>query len=138
MELEALVAAYPDACFIQTHREPQQFMGSWFSLMEQLRSRTTEPALRPELAAEQLAFMSDMLDRAVRFREAHPELQQRWCDVSYVDLVDHPGRPFAPSTSTSAGRWSRRPSPPWRRGRTIRPSSAGTKCGTATTWRTMA
>ena len=90
MELEALVAAYPDACFIQTHREPQQFMGSWFSLMEQLRSRTTEPALRPELATEQLAFMSDMLDRAVRFREAHPELQQRWCDVSYVDLVDDP------------------------------------------------
>ena len=31
-----------------------------------------------------------MLDRAVDFREAHPELQQRWCDVSYADLVDDP------------------------------------------------
>ena len=34
--------------------------------------------------------MSDMLERAVRFREAHPELQQHWCDVNYLDLVDDP------------------------------------------------
>ena len=90
MELEALIGAYPDACFIQTHREPREFTGSWVSLIEQLRTRTTEPTPRGVLGAEQLADMSTMLDRAVAFREAHPELQQRWCDVSYVDLVDNP------------------------------------------------
>ena len=90
MELEALVAAYPDACFIQTHREPRQFMGSWCSLMEQVRSRISEPPTRHALGQEQLTFMSDMLERAVRFREAHPELQQHWCDVNYLDLVDDP------------------------------------------------
>ena len=90
MELEALASAYPDACFIQTHREPREFTASWFSLMSQLRSRTTEPTPRRVLAEEQLAEMTTMLDRAVEFREAHPELQQRWCDVSYVDLVDDP------------------------------------------------
>ena len=90
MELEALVDAYPDACFIQTHREPCEFTGSWVSLIEQLRARTTEPIPRGVLGQEQLADMSTMLDRAVDFREAHPELQQRWCDVSYVDLVDNP------------------------------------------------
>ena len=90
MELEALVGAYPDACFIQTHREPREFTGSWVSLIEQLRTRTTEPIPRDVLGAEQLTDMSAMLDRAVDFREAHPELQQRWCDVSYVDLVDNP------------------------------------------------
>ena len=26
----------------------------------------------------------------MRFRESRPDLQQRWCDVSYVDLVDDP------------------------------------------------
>ena len=31
-----------------------------------------------------------MLDRAVAFREAHRELQQRWCDVSYLDLIGDP------------------------------------------------
>ena len=90
MELEALIGAYPDACFIQTHREPREFTGSWVSLIEQLRTRSTEPTPRAILGAEQLADMSNMLDRAVAFREAHPELQQRWCDVSYVDLVDNP------------------------------------------------
>lgn len=90
MELEALMGAYPDACFIQTHREPRELTGSWVSLIEQLRTRTTEPTPRGVLGPEQLADLSTMLDRAVEFREAHPELQQRWCDVSYADLVDDP------------------------------------------------
>ena len=90
MELEALIGAYPDACFIQTHREPREFTGSWVSLIEQLRSRTTEPTPRRILGEEQLADMSTMLDRAVAFRESRPDLQHRWCDVSYVDLIDDP------------------------------------------------
>ena len=90
MELEALIGAYPDACFIQTHREPREVTGSWVSLIEQLRARSTEPTPRGVLGAEQLADMSGMLDRAVAFREAHPELRERWCDVSYADLVDDP------------------------------------------------
>jgi len=90
MELEALAGAYPDACFIQTHREPREFTGSWVSLIEQLRARTTEPAPRGVLGAEQLTDMIAMLDRAVDFREAHPELRERWCDVSYADLVGDP------------------------------------------------
>ena len=31
-----------------------------------------------------------MLDRAVDFRESHPELEHRWADVSYYDLVQDP------------------------------------------------
>ena len=90
MELAALIGAYPDACFIQTHRDPREFTGSWVSLIEQLRTRSTEPTSRGVLGAEQLAEMSAMLDRAVDFREAHPELRERWCDVSYADLIDDP------------------------------------------------
>ena len=30
------------------------------------------------------------MDRSVRFREAHPELEHRWMDVNYVDLVEDP------------------------------------------------
>ena len=90
MELEALIDVYPDACFIQTHRDPRALTGSWVSLIEQLRFRTTEPTSRRVLGEEQLADMSTMLDRAVAFRESRPDLQQRWCDVSYVDLVDDP------------------------------------------------
>lgn len=37
-ELATLQETYPDAVFIQTHRAPETFMGSWFSLVERLRS----------------------------------------------------------------------------------------------------
>ena len=90
MELEALVETYPDAVFIQTHREPSQFMGSWNSLVERGRSLFSEPYPPHELGAEQLAFMSGMLDRAVDFRTAHPELEHRWVDVNYFELVEDP------------------------------------------------
>ncbi len=90
IELEALIQAYPDALFIQTHREPVQVMGSWNSLVERMRSRTTEPQPLHEQGREQLAFMRYMMERAVDFRLAHPELEDRWVDVNYLDLVQDP------------------------------------------------
>ena len=90
MELESLLETYPDALFIQTHREPTQFMGSWNSLVERLRSISSEPVPSHEFGAEQLAFMSGMLDKAVDFRLAHPELEDRWIDVDYFELVEDP------------------------------------------------
>ena len=92
MELEALLAAYPDAVFIQTHRDPVQFMGSWNSVVERVRSFTIEPRPRLETGAEQLLLMSRMLNGAMKFRDCHPEVDRRWVDVRYVDLVDDPMR----------------------------------------------
>ena len=90
MELETLVKTYPDALFIQTHREPTQFMGSWNSFVERARSVVYEPQPRETFGAEQLTLMSGMMDRAVHFRETHPELEHRWMDVNYVDLIEDP------------------------------------------------
>ena len=90
MELETLIKTYPDALFIQTHREPTRFMGSWNSLVERVRSLSSEPRPSHEFGAEQLAFMSSMLDKGVDFRLAHPELADRWIDVNYYNLVENP------------------------------------------------
>ena len=90
MELETLIKTYPDALFVQTHREPARFMGSWNSLVERVRSHSSEPRPSHEIGAEQLAFMSRMLDRALDFRLAHPELENRWVDVNYYNLVENP------------------------------------------------
>ena len=90
MELEVLLETYPDAVFIQTHREPVQFMGSWNSMVERVRSITTEPRPTHETGAEQLALMSGMLNGAIRFRASRPELDDRWVDVRYDDLVADP------------------------------------------------
>ena len=90
MELEALLANYPDAVFIQTHREPARFMGSWNSLVDRIRSVSMEPRPRQDTGAEQLELMSGMLNGAMRFRASRPELESRWVDVSYRDLVENP------------------------------------------------
>lgn len=90
MELEALLEVYPDALFIQTHRDPRQFMGSWNNLVGRVRAQSCGPRPRHEFGAEQLDFMSGMLNKAARFRETHPELENRWADVRYSDLVRNP------------------------------------------------
>lgn len=89
-ELEALIRTYPDALFIQTHREPAQVMGSWCSLVERVRRLSCEPGAPDDLGAEQLQFMSRMLNCAVDFRTSHPELEDRWLDISFYDLVENP------------------------------------------------
>ena len=49
-----------------------------------------EPLERGRTGAEQLAFMSGMLNGAAQFRLAHPELEHRWIDVAYADLTGNP------------------------------------------------
>lgn len=92
MELENLIETYPDACFIQTHRSPKEFMGSWMNLVEKIRLRMWkfEPQLRYDLGIEQLNLMSDMMNRAIDFRTRHPELENRWMDINYYDFVKNP------------------------------------------------
>ena len=89
-ELETLLETYPDALFIQTHRAPSEALASWNSLVERARSVAAEPLPRDETGAEQLAFMSGMLNGAARFRQARPELEHRWIDVAYTDLIRDP------------------------------------------------
>ncbi|MXX96458.1 MAG: NAD-dependent epimerase/dehydratase family protein [Rhodothermaceae bacterium] len=89
-ELEALIATYPDALFIQTHREPAQFMGSWCSLVDRVRNLSCQPRQSEDLGKEQLEFMRRMLDSMVKFRTNHPELEDRWLDISFYDLVQAP------------------------------------------------
>lgn len=89
-ELQTLIETYPDALFIQTHRAPAEVMGSWSSLVERARSVAMKPTSGDRIGAEQLAFMSGMLNGATQFRSDHPELEQRWIDVAYVDLIRDP------------------------------------------------
>jgi thioester reductase-like protein len=92
-EPRALVAAYPDAVFIQTHRSPREFLPSWLSLAESARSLSAHPldaAGKAALGAEQLAFMSRMLEGVARLRSTHADFDRRFIDVSYQELVADP------------------------------------------------
>lgn len=92
--LPALAAAYPDAVFVQTHRTPREFLPSWLSLAGSVRALSADvaadAACRAALGAEQLAFMSGMLNGAAALRSADGELDRRFVDVSYLDLVADP------------------------------------------------
>ena len=90
LELDALLARYPDAVFIQTHRDPRRIVGSWCSLMERLHALAGEPYPRDALGREQLALIRRMMERSAAFRRAHPELVSRWIDVPYAELVADP------------------------------------------------
>jgi len=89
-ELETLVATYPDAIFIQTHREPREVMPSWLSRTEAVRSLAAQAGDPAVIGAEQLDFMSRTLGQAARFRAAYPEIDRRFADVSYLDLTENP------------------------------------------------
>ena len=90
LELDALLARYPDAVFIRTHRDPRRIVGSWCSLMERLHALAGEPYPRDELGREQLALIRRMMDRSTAFRGAHPELASRWIDIPFDELVADP------------------------------------------------
>ena len=89
-QLEALTKVYSDACFIQTHRSPLEFMGSWIRMIETLRAQHYKSQDLEELGAEQLHMMSKIMHRAVDFRKSHPELEDRWIDIQFADLVEDP------------------------------------------------
>ena len=90
MELECLIKAYPDAAFIQTHRTPIEFLPSWISLVRQIRSFSYELQEPGELGREQLNLMSKMMRRAIEFRTGNPNLENRWIDINFIDLVANP------------------------------------------------
>ena len=90
MELDNLIRTYPDALFIQTHRAPNEFMGSWMSMVENFRLQMFEPQSRYDLGIEQLELMSNMMNRAIDFRTRHPELDNRWIDINFNDFVQNP------------------------------------------------
>jgi hypothetical protein len=69
LSLDALVAIYPDARFVMTHRDPARVLGSVCSLISKLRTLTSAQRNPAATGEEQLALWTEALARAIRFRE---------------------------------------------------------------------
>jgi thioester reductase-like protein len=94
-ELPTLAATYPDAIFVQTHRTPLEFLAPWNGLVRSIRELWSDTGGQADLAAlgaGQLDLMSRMLEGVARLRQADPELNRRFIDVSYLDLIESPLR----------------------------------------------
>jgi hypothetical protein len=88
--LDALLAEYPDALIVQTHRDPVKVLPSVSSLHYALRAATSD-ALDPRaLGEEQSRLWSNLLARATAARERLPRHAAQFVDVQFHEILRDP------------------------------------------------
>lgn len=88
--LAELLAVYPDAGIIQTHRDPLKVMASLASLSTLLRAAFSEEADPHLIGPEMAARWGDGLLQAVAQREQGCLPDDRFTDVHYRAIVEEP------------------------------------------------
>lgn len=86
--LPALLAAYPDAIFVQSHRAPLEAIASVSSLITILRRIFSDDVDASEIGAEALRYWSETLNRFTQQRDRL--LDGRVCDLLYRDIQRDP------------------------------------------------
>jgi Sulfotransferase family len=117
--LDALVESYPNARFLWSHRDPAKVMGSVCSLIQYVRSWSSDRNDPKELGAEQVDSWVEAVRRAMDFRArmGSEGSQERFADVSFADLQTDPigtlqasyerlGLSFTDATADSVKQWA--------------------------------
>ena len=86
----ALIATYPDAILLQTHREPVNVVGSFASLCATLRKGWSDDVRPAGQAPDDAAYAAELVMRAVRFRAANPAENGRFHDVAFKSFMTDP------------------------------------------------
>jgi len=86
--LDELLAVYPDALIIQTHRLPRVVIGSACSLSAHATAGWSEKFVGAVIGADQLDLWARGLDEFIASRARHDQAQ--FCDVWYDDFVSDP------------------------------------------------
>ncbi len=87
--LDDLLAAYPDACIIQTHRDPAKTMPSTVSMVAMVHWLRTDAVDVDGISALIGAVFADGLATVAR-RRAEGSLPARFGDVRFADLLAEP------------------------------------------------
>lgn len=86
--LDALLAAFPDACIVQTHRHPAKAIPSWCSLVATMRGMTSD-AIQPQAIGEEWSRRwAELAERVTEVRKTAVSTQ--FFDVNYHDLIADP------------------------------------------------
>jgi len=88
--IEALLRVYPDARIVQTHRDPASVIGSIASHCVSLRQAFSEHLDLENIGSTWCWLWSMGLERTLQFRREHPELEERFLDLPYEELVQDP------------------------------------------------
>ena len=100
--LDALVQAYPNAKFLWSHRDPARVLGSVCSLIQYVRSWSSDRDDAEELGTEQLDSWAEAVRRAMDFRKRVGD--GRFVDVSFADLQIDPIGTWRTATGNSVFR----------------------------------
>jgi hypothetical protein len=114
--LPALLDVYPDACIVQTHRDPARVLPSLCSLISGWRGIFEDEPDRRAIAAWVVELWAKTMDDAMELRRTLGE--ERFFDVPFRDTVGDPasavGRVYAkfgidypPETEAALRRWHR-------------------------------
>ncbi len=87
-QLDALFAVYPDACVIQTHRDPRTVMASYASFISKVRQMHQLDVDVAYVAREQMESWAHAATAGMRYREAHGDDQ--FIDVQFQDFMSDP------------------------------------------------
>jgi hypothetical protein len=88
LAIDVLAQTYPDALFIETHRDPVTVVASTCSLVYWTSRIYTDADHRPYIAEHWTDVVEQMADRVNSFRDEHGDA--RFLDVHYAQLVRDP------------------------------------------------
>ena len=90
LRLQALVAAYPDACLVQTHRDPGRTIPSAADLVHTIQAISKPDQDPVATGAMAMDLFGACIDVSTAARSAGPALDDRILDVAYADTVTDP------------------------------------------------
>lgn len=89
-QLDTLLAEYPDALIVQTHRDPLNVISSIAALTDHLRRMCSDESSIAECAAQSYEEVVVGLERELALRESGAVPAGRVIDVQYTDFMNDP------------------------------------------------
>lgn len=87
-DLAALETAFPDSCFVHTHRDPARVLSSYCRLIKNLRPVYSDQLDKQAIGQEILDILSDQMKQGLKARASIDN--QRICDINFSALVNDP------------------------------------------------
>ncbi|MFP6605699.1 MAG: sulfotransferase, partial [Myxococcota bacterium] len=88
--LDSLLAEYPDACLIQTHRDPLQIVSSLTSLLTTLRALASDRVDPHDIAREWSELNAQAYDASIEARESGLIAPDQVIDIHFHDFMADP------------------------------------------------
>ncbi|MEE8166823.1 MAG: sulfotransferase [Myxococcota bacterium] len=87
-QLSALFEVYPDACIVQTHRDPRTVIASYASFIAKIRALHQIDVDVAEIAREQMESWAHAADAGMRYRDEHGS--DNFFDLQFREFMADP------------------------------------------------